>query len=242
LPARTRAQDAVRERLAASAHATLSEKESKDAVAAWDIPVTSEVLAATADDAVAAAERIGYPVALKVDSPDIPHKTEAGVVRLSLLNAASVRAAYEEIVANARRNVPDARLAGVLVQEMIDGGVEVIVGVKRDPQMGPMLLFGTGGVMVEVYNDVALRHCPIARAEALRMIDEVKGARLLKGYRGKPACDIDALAGVLVRVSHMAEHLDGVLAELDINPLMVLPQGCGVKAADALLVTRKPTG
>jgi len=242
LPARTRAQDAVRERLAASAHATLSEKESKDAIAAWDIPVTSQVLAATADDAVAAAESIGYPVALKVDSPDIPHKTEAGVVRLSLLDAASVRAAYEEIVANARRNVPDARLAGVLVQEMVDGGVEVIVGVKRDPQMGPMLLFGTGGVMVEVYNDVALRHCPIARTEALRMIDEVKGARLLKGYRGKPACDIDALAGVLVRVSHMAVHLDGVLAELDINPLMVLPQGRGVKAADALLVTRKPTG
>ncbi|HWI15392.1 MAG TPA: acetate--CoA ligase family protein [Burkholderiales bacterium] len=239
LPARTRAQDAVRDRLAASTHATLSEKESKDAVAAWDIPVTNQVLAATADDAVAAAGRIGYPVALKVDSPDIPHKTEAGVVRLSLQNAATVRAAYEEIVANARRNVPDARISGVLVQEMVEGGVEVIVGVKRDPQMGPMLLFGTGGVMVEIYNDVSLRHCPITRTEALAMIAEVKGARLLKGYRGKPACDIDALAGVLVSVSQMAVHLDDVLAELDINPLMVLPGGRGVKAADALLVVRK---
>jgi len=112
----------------------------------------------------------------------------------------------------------------------------VIVGIKYDPQVGPMLLFGSGGVMVEVYNDVALRHCPVSRTEALRMIDEVKGARLLRGFRGKPPADIDALADVLVRVSQLAVQLEGELVELDLNPVMVLPAGKGVKAVDALAV------
>jgi len=112
----------------------------------------------------------------------------------------------------------------------------VIVGVSYDAQLGPMLLFGSGGVMVEVYNDVALRHCPITRSEAVEMIAEVKGAKLLRGFRGKPAADVDALADTLVRVSQLAVHLDGKLAELDINPLMVLPKGQGVKAVDALVV------
>lgn len=119
---------------------------------------------------------------------------------------------------------------------MVSGGVEVIVGIAYDAQLGPMLLFGTGGVLVEVYNDVALRCCPVTRAEALAMVSEVKGARLLQGFRGSPAADIDALVEVLVRVSHLAVHLDGELAELDINPLLVLPAGQGVKAVDALVL------
>ena len=176
--------------------------------------------------------------ALKVDSPDIPHKTEAGVVRLNLGDMAAVRAAYAEILANAKANAPRARITGVSVQEMVKGGVEVIVGVSCDPQLGPVLLFGSGGVMVEVYNDVALRRAPITRSEAAAMIAEVKGARLLQGFRGRPAADIAALADTLVRVSHLAMHLEGHLVELDINPLMVLPRGKGVKAVDALVVLR----
>ena len=125
---------------------------------------------------------------------------------------------------------PQARIIGVSVQEMVGDGVEVIVGVSCDPQLGPVLLFGSGGVMVEVYNDVALRRCPITRSEAQAMIAEVKGARLLQGFRGRPAADLEALADTLVRVSHLAMHLEGHLAELDINPLMVLPSGQGVKA------------
>jgi acetate---CoA ligase (ADP-forming) len=117
---------------------------------------------------------------------------------------------------------------------MITDGVEVIVGVSYDSQLGPMLLFGSGGVMVEVYQDVALRHCPISRTEALEMIDEVKGAKLLRGFRGKPAADVDALAAALVSISQLAVQLEGELAELDINPLAVLPEGKGVKALDAL--------
>jgi acetate---CoA ligase (ADP-forming) len=124
----------------------------------------------------------------------------------------------------------------VSVQEMVGEGVEVIVGVSCGPQLGPVLLFGSGGVMVEVYNDVALRRCPITRAEAQAMIAEVKGARLLQGFRGRPAADLAALADTLVRVSYLAMHIEGHLAELDINPLMVLPRGQGVKAVDALVV------
>jgi acetyltransferase len=225
-------------------------------------------------------------VALKVDSPDIPHKTEAGVVRLNLGDAAQVRTAYAEILANAKAYLsalpldggglgggdhaggnpsgqraansppprpspikvegadaanaiaPQARIIGVSVQEMVGEGVEVIIGVSCDPQLGPVLLFGSGGVMVEVYNDVALRRCPITRSEAQAMIAEVKGARLLQGFRGRPAADLAALEDALVRVSHLAMHIEGHLAELDINPLMVLPSGQGVKAVDALVVLR----
>ena len=200
--------------------------------------VRASVRANSAEEAVRAAEQLGFPVALKVDSPDILHKTEAGVVRLNLGDAAQVRTAYAEILANAKTHAPQARITGVSVQEMVGDGVEVIVGVSCDPQLGPVLLFGTGGVMVEIYNDVALRRCPITRAEAQSMIAEVKGARLLQGFRGRPPADIEALADTMVRVSHLAMHMEGHLAELDINPLMVLPSGQGVKAVDALVVFR----
>jgi acyl-CoA synthetase (NDP forming) len=235
-PPRTAAQDAAIAQALGLGRLTLSESESKQLLAAWGVASARERLANSAEEAVAAAEQLGFPVALKVDSPDILHKTEAGVVRLNLGDAAQVRAAYAEIMAIARAHAPQARVAHVSVQEMVRDGVEVIVGVSCDPQLGPVLLFGTGGVMVEVYNDVALRRCPITRSEAQAMIAEVKGARLLQGFRGRPAADIAALADTLVRVSHLAMHLEGHLAELDINPLMVLPSGQGVKAVDALVV------
>ena len=214
----------------------LSEYDSKALIRAFGTPTTREELAGDTDAAVAAAERLGYPVALKVNSADILHKTEAGAIRLGLADADAVRAAFAEVVANAGAYDANARIDGVVVQEMVSGGVETIVGVSYDEQLGPFLLFGSGGVLVEVYNDVALRRCPITREDALEMIDEVKGARLLRGFRGSPPADVDALADTLVRVSQMAAQLEGLLGELDINPLMVLPAGQGVKAADALAV------
>jgi acetate---CoA ligase (ADP-forming) len=280
-PSRTAPQDAAIAQALGLGRPTLSESESKQLLAAWGVASAREHLANSAEAAVAAAEQLGFPVALKVDSPDIPHKTEAGVVRLNLGDAAQVRTAYAEILANAKKALPldggglgegdravgnsvgqgaansppprpspiegegienaiapQARITGVSVQEMVRDGVEVIVGVSCDPQLGPVLLFGSGGVMVEVYNDVALRRCPITRSEAQAMITQVKGARLLQGFRGRPAADIEALADTLVRVSHLAMHLEEHLAELDINPLMVLPSGQGVKAVDALVVFR----
>ena len=214
----------------------MSEFDSKALVSAFGVQTTRDEVAQDADGAVAAAERIGYPVAVKVNSPDILHKTEAGGIWLGLTDADAVRAAFDQVTANARAYDGSARIDGVVVQEMVTGGVETIVGISYDDQLGPFLLFGSGGVMVEVYNDVALRRCPITRDDALEMIDEVKGARLLRGFRGAPAADVDALADTLVRVSEMAARLEGSLGELDLNPLMVLPAGQGVKAADALAV------
>jgi acetyltransferase len=237
-PPRTAAQDAAIAHALGLGRPILSECESKQLLAAWGVPSAREHLVASADAAVEAAGQLGFPVALKVDSPDILHKTEAGVVRLSLRDAAQVRSAYAEILANAQTYAPQARITGVSVQEMVGEGVEVIIGVNCDPQLGPVLLFGSGGVMVEVYNDVALRRCPITCSEAQAMIAEVKGARLLQGFRGRPAADIEALADTLVGVSYLAMHLEGHLVELDINPLMVLPLGQGVKAVDALIVFR----
>jgi acetyltransferase len=235
-PPATSAQQQVTEQLRGLGRQTLSESESKALIAAWDIPVSREERTVSAEDAVVAAERIGYPVALKVESPDILHKTEAGVIRLGLENAEQVQMAYAAIMANATQYAPEAAISGVLVQEMVSGGVEVIVGVSYDDQLGPMVLFGTGGILVEVYQDVALRCCPITRTEAFEMISEVKGMRLLQGFRGSAPADIEALADVLVNVSHLAVNLEGQLAELDINPLLVLPAGQGVKAVDALVI------
>jgi acetyltransferase len=289
-PPRTAAQDAAITKALGLGRPTLSESESKELLAAWGLRSAREHRANSAEAAVGAAEELGFPVVLKVDSPGIPHKTEAGVVRLNLRDAAQVQTAYAEILASAkaylsalpldgrhlealpldgggldggdaasgnpstpspligegrgggefaaRSSNGQTQITGVSVQEMVGEGVEVIIGVNCDPQLGPVLLFGSGGVMVEVYNDVALRRCPITRAEAQAMIAEVKGARLLQGFRGRPAADLAALADTLVRVSYLATHLEEHLAELDINPLIVLPSGQGVKAVDALVVFR----
>jgi acetyltransferase len=223
-------------RLRGTQRPALSEYESKQLISAWGIPVSREAVADSAEAAVEAAQKIGFPVALKVDSPDILHKTEAGGIRLGLVDAAQVRAAFDQVISSARKYAPNAAINGVLVQEMVPDAVEVIAGVSYDPQLGPVLLFGTGGIMVEVYHDVALRLCPITRPEALDMVHQVRGVKLLQGYRGAPEADIDALADTLVKVSHLAVNLEGQLTELDINPLMVLPRGKGVKAADALAV------
>ena len=233
-PEPTAGQEALAEAL--NGEGALSEYDSKALLRAFGVPTTRGQKVEDTDEAVTAAERIGYPVVVKVNSSDILHKTEAGAIRLGLVDADAVRKAFEEVTAGARAYYANARIDGALVQEMVSGGVETIVGISYDEQLGPFLLFGTGGVMVEVYNDVALRLCPITRADALEMIDEVKGARLLRGFRGGPAADVDALADTLVRVSQMAAQLEGSLGELDINPLMALPAGEGVKAADALVV------
>jgi acetyltransferase len=238
-PAISPEQQTAAERLAATGGVALSEHQSKGLLSEWGVPMTMEKLVMNADDAVTAADEIGYPVVLKADVANMPHKTDAGLVMLGLRGEDAVRAAYDQVISNAANAgaVGDG-INGVSVQEMVLDGVEVIVGLSYDSQLGATILFGTGGVMVEVYNDVALRLCPIDEKDALEMISEVKGARLLGGFRGSPAADVAALAIALVRVSHMGVQLEGSLAELDINPLMVLPTGQGVKAADAVAIFR----
>ncbi len=216
----------------------LTELQVRRLLAAYGIPGPREAAAATPEQAVQAAERIGYPVALKILSPDIQHKTEVGGVRLNLPDAPSVIAAFCQVTKAARQQRPQARLRGAIIQQMIPpGGVEVILGVLRDPDFGPLLVFGAGGVLVELLQDSALRLPPLGRQDALRMIHETRAARLLQGFRGRPPADVQALASALARLSQLALDLGDLLTALDVNPLLVLPQGQGVLALDALVET-----
>jgi acetate---CoA ligase (ADP-forming) len=230
------AQGEALRRLAALGRRALTEYEAKHLLAHWEVSGVQEERTTSLGEAVAAAQRIGYPVVLKVESPDIPHKTEAGVVRLGVHDEAELRQAYAEIMRNANRHAPKAEILGVLVQEMVQGGIEVIVGLSQDPLFGPVLLFGMGGIFVELYQDTALRACPITESEAREMLHEVKGTRLLQGFRGQPAADVEALIQLLVRVSKLGSQCAQEIREMDLNPLLVLPSGRGVKAADALIV------
>ena len=216
----------------------LSENESKKLLSQYGILSTEEALAGTSEEAVKIAAKIGYPVVLKVDSPDIPHKTEAGVIKIGISNKSELIDAYNGIMGNAKKYAPEAKIRGVLVQEMVSNAREVIVGLSYDPQFGPVIMFGLGGIFVEVFKDVSLRTAPLTRADAEDMIKEVKGYETLKEFRGKPEADVEGIVDVLIKVSRLATDLGDVLSEIDINPLMVLDKGKGVKAADALVVLR----
>jgi acyl-CoA synthetase (NDP forming) len=216
----------------------LSEGQSKDLLASYGIPVTRQNLARNENEAASMAEQIGYPVVLKVDSPDIPHKTEAGALMLNLNSEAEVRKAYTTVLQNAGQYKPAARINGVLVQEMLPEGIEVIIGMTKDPVFGPTIMFGLGGIFVEVLKDVSFRVAPLSRGDAMDMIKEIKGYPLLKGVRGKQPADVDALVDVIMKVSAMVTVLENHIEELDINPLVVYPEKMGVRAADAMIVLR----
>jgi len=220
------------------ATADVSEHAAKRLLANYGIPVTREELATSGKEALAAARRIGYPVALKVQSPDIPHKTEAGAVKLGVASDAELAVTYEEVVANARAYKPGARIDGVLVAEMAGKGIEAILGAVNDPLFGPAVMFGLGGIFAEVLKDVAFRLAPLTPSEARRMIGEIKGYPVLAGARGRTAADVDALVDALVRLSAAAVDLGDSFAELDVNPVLVYDMGKGVKAVDALIKRR----
>ena len=213
----------------------VTEYAAKQLLAHYGINVTREELATSREQAVASARRISYPVALKVQSPDIPHKTEARGVRLALGSDDEVAAAYDEILRNAKAYKADARIEGVLVQEMAAGGIEAILGVTNDPLFGPAVMFGLGGIFAEVLKDVSFRLAPVTKSAALEMIAETKSSAVLNGARGAATADIDALADAIVRLSALAIDLKDQVAELDINPLFVFAKGGGVKAGDALI-------
>jgi acetyltransferase len=173
-------------------------------------------------------------VALKIESADIPHKTEAGAIRLNVTGGDAVRAAFDEVVAAARRYNPEARIEGVLVQEMVQPGIEMMLGVTRDPVFGPVITVAMGGIHVEVLRDVTHRIAPLGTSEAVEMLGELKLRPLLDGVRGAPALDIAALTDAIVRLSWLAHDLGDHFSELDVNPLVVLPTG--VRVVDALIV------
>jgi acyl-CoA synthetase (NDP forming) len=190
--------------------------------------------------AVEAAASLGGSVALKVQSPDIAHKTEAGAVRLNVFGAEAVGAAYGDLIAAAQRHAPTARIHGVLVEAMVPPGQEMILGIKRDRTFGPLLLVGLGGVNVELVQDVALAPVPLSHASARDLLLRLKGARLLNGYRGRPASDVDALVEAMVRLGQLAQDFNDEIGEIDLNPIIVHPEGEGISVVDALLVKERP--
>jgi len=229
-PAASAARVPVAGRRGALGHA-----EAMDLLRGFGIPLADTLSVAGADAAVAAAERLGYPVVVKVDSPDIAHKTDVGGVRVGCADAGQVGRAGEEILAEAARRSPGARIDGLLVQRMVAGGTEMIVGVKRDAVFGPAVVCGLGGVLVELLRDVSIRVPPFGLRTAHQMLGELRGAGLLAGARGRPPADVGALADVLARVAALAHALGTRLVALDLNPVLVLPEGRGAVAVDWLI-------
>ena len=211
----------------------LTEIESKEMVRQAGISVNETILAKSEAEAVFLARRVGFPVAIKVASPEIVHKSDAGGVRLGLHNEAEVATAYREIMAAARTKFPGARIDGVSVQKMAPPGLEVIIGANRDAQFGPVVMFGLGGITVEVYKDVSLRVVPLRRRDAAGMIKEIKGYPLLTGFRGREPVDIKSLEDMLLKVSRfIAKHPE--IKELDLNPVIAYRDGA--LAVDARIV------
>lgn len=214
----------------------LSEHNSKTLLTQIGIAVTREEVCTNTGDAVRAALDIGFPVVMKIHSADIAHKSESGLVRLNLQSEDEVTVAFTDLEERARAHHPAARIDGVLVQEMVTDGVETLVGISRDPVLGPTVVFGLGGVFVEVMHDVAMRTVPLTRRDAAAMVREIRGFPILDGARGRPKADVGALIDTICKIADLAHTARERLQELDINPLMVLPAGRGVKAADALVV------
>lgn len=213
----------------------LTEYEAKQVLRAYGIPTTREILATTPEEAVDAANSIGYPVVMKIISPGILHKTEAGGVILNVASEEEVKENFRKIINNARNYNEKAVIEGVLVQEMLPGGTEMIVGVSKDPVFGPTVMAGLGGIFVEALEDVSVRVVPVSPLDAREMLDELKGKKVLEGLRGNPPADKEALIGLIQRVSRLAEDFPQI-AELDINPLLLYPEGRGACAADALII------
>jgi acetyltransferase len=215
---------------------TIGDFEARDILTAYDILIPQSEIAATPEEAIEIANKIGYPVVLKIASPDILHKTDIGGVKVGLSNQEELRDAYELMVYRAQRYLPEARIWGCLVQEMVpSGGIEVLVGMNRDPQFGPLVTFGLGGIYVETLKDVTFRVAPFSRQEAHDMLSEIRAHALLDGVRGQPEVDKEAIVAILLRIGQLVQNFPQIL-ELDINPLIVYPRSQGAVAIDMRLV------
>lgn len=226
-----RADDLIRPALDRGQPA-LSEYESKKLLSLYGIPVAREKLSRSADEAVSAAADLGFPVVLKGCSPELMHKSERGCIELNLRSEGDVREAYGRII-----NRVDLELEGVLVQEMVSGQRELVVGLTRDPQFGPCVMLGIGGMMTEVFEDIAFRMAPFGKIEAKDMTEELRFKAILGAFRGQKPIDMDMLCRTLIAVGQIGLELDTV-SELDINPMIITPEG-RVVAVDALVLLRR---
>ena len=214
---------------------SLGDMEARGVMEAYGLRLPGNKLATTSDEAIEFARQIGYPVVMKIVSPDILHKSDIGGVRVGLKSDEEVSTAFTAIEANALRYMPDAKIWGVAVQEMVKPGREVILGVTHDPQFGHLIMFGLGGIYVEVLKDVSFRVAPLTRREAAAMIHEIRSFPLLAGVRGQQPADLAAVTDALLRVSQMVTDFPEII-ELDVNPLVVNPVGGGATAVDARII------
>ncbi len=207
---------------------TLSEHESKQILTAYGIPVTKEILVHTPEDLPKAAEQVGFPLVMKGCSPDVTHKTESSLIRLDVRDLKEAKAAFDDIVGNMA-----ASKGGVLVQEMVKGSRELMVGLTRDPQFGPCVMFGLGGIFTEILKDVSFRLAPLEPRDAREMMREISGHRILDAIRGMEAVDLEKMAGILIAVGQVGVE-NPLVKEIDVNPLII--RGNSPVAVDALIV------
>ena len=212
-----------------------SEAQAKQLLASAGIASAPEEVCTSIEAAIRAAEKIGYPVVMKIVSPDILHKSEIGGVLLDIGDASAVRAGFDLLMQRGKTAAPQARLDGVLVAKQLKGGVECILGIHQDPVFGPIAMFGLGGIFVEILQDVVLHRCPFGPDVAEQMIRSIKGAPLLEGARGRPKADIKALAEMLSRLSAFAVAAGPRLQSIDLNPVLAMPEGQGAYAVDAVI-------
>jgi acetate---CoA ligase (ADP-forming) len=218
---------------------TLSEADSKALLREAGIALPDEVLVTEKTGLDAAIARVGFPLVMKIQSPDIPHKSEVGGVRVNIATKGEVFLAFEHLMENARRHRPNAAIQGVLVGPMAKKGVEIIVGTLQDATFGPMIMVGLGGITTELFRDVIYRPAPVSAAEAAAMLAELKAAPLLQGFRGAAKADVGALAQLIAQLSMLAAQQRQQIAEIEINPVLAHPQGQGVTIVDALVVKKK---
>ncbi|USH00629.1 acetate--CoA ligase family protein [Thermococcus argininiproducens] len=217
---------------------SLVEYEAKQVLKAYGLPLPEEKLAKTVDEAIKYANEIGYPVVMKLMSPQILHKSDAKVVMLKIKNDEELKQKWEEIHENARKYRPDAEILGVLIAPMLKLGREIIIGVTEDPQFGHAIMFGLGGIFVEILKDVTFRIIPIEEKDAWTMIKSINGYPILAGARGEPPADMKAIVDMMLKVSQLVDDLKDYIKEMDLNPIFVYPEGEGVVIVDARIILK----
>jgi acetyl-CoA synthetase (ADP-forming) len=212
----------------------LTEAESYSLLSEYGIPVPKYLIAYSEKEAIEAGEKLGFPLVMKIISPDIIHKSNLGGVAMNIINSLQIKKVYKNIISQVREKRPDAKINGILLYKQAPKGVEVIVGMIRDPQFGPTVMFGLGGIFVEILKDVAFRVCPVERTDIEEMLAEIEGIKMLQGYRGRPRCDVKAIIDIIMEISRLALNYS-VITEIDLNPIIVYEKGAVVVDAKVFL-------